>query len=73
MIYTDGKHLVADFDKELHRFAKSIGLKAEWFQNHRIPHYDLFRSKTNKALEMGAIKISTRELVKMFREESNNK
>lgn len=39
MILTDGTHLVSDKShRELHAFAKKIGLKREWFQDD---HYDL--------------------------------
>lgn len=46
MILFDGVHLATDGDlDELHKFAQSIGLKREWFQDHPAhPHYDLFGS-----------------------------
>ena len=34
MLYTDGIHLIGDSLKELHDFAKFLGLKREWFQYH---------------------------------------
>jgi hypothetical protein len=64
MIYTDGKHLVADSIEELHTFAKEAGLRKEWFQNKRIPHYDITTvRKLNKVLSMGAELITTREII----------
>lgn len=48
-------HMTADTLDELHHMAQNIGLKREWFQDHpRHPHYDLVRSKRDKALALGA-------------------
>ena len=39
----------------LHTFARRLGMKRAWFQNHRLaPHYDLTGSKRERALELGA-------------------
>jgi hypothetical protein len=68
MIYTDGIHLISDNNlNELHEFAIKIGLKKEWFQDHKFQHYDIWNSKLNKALENGAIKISSKEIIKKLR------
>ena len=65
MILTDGAHLVSTRScKELHRFAREIGLLREWFQDHRIPHYDLMGHKRRLAVRAGATKVSVRELVR---------
>lgn len=68
MILTDGVHLVSDTSlEELHEFAKRIGLKREWFQGppkHNHPHYDLFRTKVQKAIAEGAQVVTSRQLVK---------
>ena len=58
--------------EELHSFAKRIGLKREWFQDNKTsPHYDLMESKRKSAIKLGAIEISSREMVlkcsKLFR------
>ena len=65
MIMTDGTHLVATESlDELHAFARTIGLKQNWFQNHRIPHYDLFGWRIlREALEAGAQMSDPRDLV----------
>lgn len=48
-------HLAADTLDELHRFAKRLGLKRSWFQDHvRFPHYDLNGSKFEMAKRLGA-------------------
>lgn len=69
MIYTDSMgHLISDTNiEELHRFAKKIGLKREWFQNHdiRYPHYDLTtENMKRKAVRFGAAFVSPKELVR---------
>jgi hypothetical protein len=56
MIYTDGIHLISDSGLEgLHKFARVVGLKRSWFQNHeRHPHYDLTTNRIrNRAIKMG--------------------
>ncbi len=67
MIYTDGIHLVGDDLLELHRFAKSVGLKLSWFQKHwKHPHYDITTSrKLGKILSTNMVTmISTKQLLK---------
>lgn len=50
-------HLTATTLDELHAFAKRLGLKREWFQDHVVaPHYDLTVKTRAKALSMGAIR-----------------
>ncbi len=77
MIYTDGIHLIASEGiNELHKFAKDIDLNKCWFhESSRHPHYDLYsgRNKNNrafmlqKAIQFGAIKTDSRNLVKISR------
>jgi hypothetical protein len=70
-VYTDGKHLMARREDgttnylELHDFAKRLGLKPEWYQNHpRHPHYDLTTGRmARKAVALGAKVVSPRFLV----------
>lgn len=60
-------HLMVDGDSAehlaaLHAFAKTIGLKRAWFQDHPThPHYDLVRSRRTRALANGARFVSSRE------------
>jgi len=75
VIYTDGVHLVSDCGVEdLHYFAKKIGLRREWFQDHkRHPHYDMLSPVIlRRAIDKGAAVVSTRGLVKLraIREQS---
>lgn len=65
MTYIDKQgHLVADTIKELHDFAQTINLKREWFQNKRLPHYDVIgKNKHTLALKCGAKLISAQEII----------
>lgn len=60
-------HLVADTLPELHEFARRLGLKRSWFQNKRMPHYDLTRSKREQALRLGASEINNKDFVALMR------
>jgi hypothetical protein len=69
MIYTDGTHLISDHSpEELHRFAQGIGLRREWFQDHRRPHYDILSSQIRKrALRAGAMMVGRKQLVRIMK------
>lgn len=57
-------HLLADSLEELHAFAKSIGLKREWFQGHtKYPHYDMNANRRVIAVKKGAIEIDKRTTI----------
>ena len=64
-------HLVADSIEELHEFAAKIGMERKWFQDKRIPHYDLTKQRRDAAIAAGAIPLSKRELVRRFRPLAN--
>lgn len=57
-------HMYADDEDELHRFARKIGLRRQYFQEHRYPHYDLTPGKRELALENGAVEITSKEWVR---------
>ena len=68
-------HMVCDGIEEkdfeaLHQFAKDLGLKREWFQNHHVNkalhHYDLNTSKRVQALKMGAQELTRQERYEMI-------
>jgi hypothetical protein len=66
MVYTDKIHMVADSLEELHDFATHIGLKRNWFQNHsRHPHYDLWGTRLESALNRGAVVVDSKEIVRI--------
>lgn len=61
-------HMIADTPDELHLMADRIGMKRQWFQNHpKHPHYDLRPSMRKKAIANGAVELSDREFVNIFR------
>lgn len=62
-------HLTTDGPlEELHAFAARIGMKREWFQNHRIaPHYDLTPRRRAVAIKLGAVEVSMREQLRQRR------
>ena len=62
-------HLAADTLDELHEFAARLGMRRRWFQpgRGRHPHYDLVKSRRDKAVALGALEVSGRDLVLMWR------
>lgn len=67
MIFADKPgHMVSDTSlDELHTFAASIGLRREWFQNKRIPHYDLTTQRMRaKAIRSGAVPVGSKDIVR---------
>ncbi|WP_018306318.1 DUF4031 domain-containing protein [Desulfitobacterium hafniense] len=71
MIYIDKSgHLVSPDLGELHQFARRLGLRRSWFQEHnpKWPHYDV-TSETlrQRAVEMGAVMVGSREIVRMLK------
>lgn len=66
-------HMVADTLEELHDMAEMLGLKRSWFQNKRMPHYDISKSVRARAVGLGAVEISSRELVMKFSPTFNNR
>jgi hypothetical protein len=59
--------MVADTLEELHRMARKIGLKREWFQDHDIPHYDVTNPKRRLAVANGAKEITRKELYEFIK------
>ena len=60
-------HMVSDVDAdELHAFAARLGLKREWSQERpksSAHHYDITATRRAKAIRMGAVPVTARELV----------
>ena len=62
-------HLWGTDVQELHNFAVACELKREWFQDHRIPHYDIFSYRIRSmAIKHGAIPVTTRRLMQHIKE-----
>lgn len=58
-------HMWSDDLDALHRMAKRIGMRREWFQNKPgFPHYDLVFSRRQTALSLGAVEMSLNEWIK---------
>lgn len=56
-------HMAADTVEELHEMADKIGLQRKWFQNKRIPHYDVSVGKKAEAIKNGAIEVNSKALL----------
>lgn len=61
-MFSDNKDLT-----ELHEMAYNIGMKRAWFQNERVPHYDLTAKRREKALQLGVTELSFREAVNIWK------
>ena len=65
--YKRSCHLAADTVEELHGFAQALGLRREWFQDHKdLPHSDMTETKRRLAVQRGAIQITRRQLVALI-------
>lgn len=61
-------HMIADTHEELHEMADRIGVRLRWFQNKPgRPHYDICQQMRVRAIELGAIPVTTRELVRRLK------
>lgn len=61
-------HLVADSVDELHAFAAALGLPDRAFhRGARHPHYDVPDELRERAIDQGAISITTRDAVRISR------
>lgn len=72
--WTGGGHMQADTEEELHKFAKKLGLKRSWFQPGSRPeaaHYDLVKSKRDRAISLGAVSETWREASRRRRPSRN--
>lgn len=56
-------HMIADSEIELHAMAVKIGVDRKHFQCANYPHYDICKSKRAIAVKLGAVEITTRQLV----------
>jgi len=65
-------HLLADDEEELHALAARLGIPGRGFQRHRrsaaLNHYDLPESLRHRAIALGAVPISWREMARLTRE-----
>jgi hypothetical protein len=61
-------HMVADSEDELLNMAHFIGCKRKWLQHKPITHFDICLSKRRKAVALGAIALTRREMGRKVRE-----
>jgi hypothetical protein len=65
-------HLLADDAGELHAMAARLGIPRRGYQRHRrspaLNHYDLPESLRVRAIELGAVAVTWRELARLTRE-----
>lgn len=60
-------HLMADSVEELHAFAAQLGIKRKWYQPDFIhPHYDISIGKRKRAVALGAVQLTCRQLVRWY-------
>lgn len=61
-------HMIADTPVELHMMAMAIGLRSEWVQDQGkdSEHYDLTERRRARAVELGAIEVTSRDLVRII-------
>lgn len=52
-------HMIADDEQELHYMAAAIGVARKWYQGD---HYDICMSMRDKAISLGAVPITLKEL-----------
>ena len=62
-------HLLADNMEELHGMADKIGMARRWFQNRRVPHYDICQRQRKLAVKAGAVEICRRQMVELIRKQ----
>lgn len=63
-------HMTADTLDELHAFAAQLALRRRWFQgppDHRHAHYDLCQQYRERAIRLGAVTVSRREMARRAR------
>lgn len=66
-------HMIADTPDELHDMAAAIGMKREWFQDTKFPHYDVSLERRKAAIKLGAVEVDRREIVALMRKIRTNR
>jgi hypothetical protein len=65
-------HLLADDPAELHAMAAALGIPPRGYQRHRrseaLNHYDLPEGLRLRAIELGAVPVTWREMARLTRE-----
>jgi hypothetical protein len=60
-------HMATDGElEELHQMADKIGMPRIWFQDKPgHPHYDLSPEKRTRAIQHGAVEVTTLEMIRL--------
>jgi hypothetical protein len=65
-------HLLADDPAELHAMAAALGIPLRGYQRHRrsaaLNHYDVPEGLRERAIELGAVPVTWREMARLTRE-----
>jgi hypothetical protein len=65
-------HLLADEPAELHAMAAALGIPTRGYQRHRrsaaLNHYDVPESLRLRAIELGAVPVTWRQMARLTRE-----
>ncbi|HEX3334520.1 MAG TPA: DUF4031 domain-containing protein [Acidimicrobiales bacterium] len=65
-------HLLADDPDELHAMAAALGIPPRGYQRHRrseaLNHYDVPEALRARAIELGAVAVSWRQMARLTRE-----
>ena len=65
-------HLLADDPDELHAMAGALGIPLRAYQHHRrsaaLNHYDVPEGLRRRAIELGAVAVTWREMARLTRE-----
>jgi hypothetical protein len=65
-------HMTANSFDELHKMAARLGVR-RWFQDGRMPHYDISKSRRKLAVHWGAIETDERRIVEVAKRCANGK
>ena len=72
MIYTDGIHVISSTGIEaLHEWAEERGIRRHFYHPGRHPHYDIPKRRRGEAFF--AIRVSTRELIRILKCNSSHR
>lgn len=61
-------HMVGDTHEELMEMAGQLGLRPYWIQDEGTykEHFDIAQSKKKQAIELGAVEVSSKKLVRII-------
>lgn len=66
-------HMAADTLDELHAMAERLGVRRHFQDKPGMPHYDLCKATRRKAVDAGAVEVTSREIVRICRQANQPK